>query len=122
MIGHATSKLIVSWLRTTPASRDGRAVLQCGLMARSLLIKRVLVACCPTRASNHSRLWARLVGECSGWHVIEASGARVRKSLAERLYGDRLALTWEAKAPHGPNVPLPKSPDRDSWYQSLIIS
>ena len=95
MFGHATSKLLVPWSRTTPASRDGRAVLQCGLMARSLLIKRVLVACCPTRASNHSRLWARLGRKCSGWHVVEASGARVRESLAERLYGDRLALTWE---------------------------
>ena len=92
MTGHTTSKLTVSWLRTTLASRDGRAVLQCGLMACSLSIKRVLVACCPTRASNHSRLWARLGGECSGWHVIEASGARVRKSLAERLYGDKAGL------------------------------
>ena len=91
-------------------------------MARSQAIKRVLVAGCPTRASNHSRPRARLVEKCAGWLVVEVSGARVRKSLAERLYGDRLALTWEAKAPHGPNVPLPKSPDRDSWYQSLIIS
>ena len=97
-------------------------MLQFGLMARSLVIKRVLVVCCPTQAGNPSRLQARLVERCAGWHVVEASGARVRKSLAERLYGDRLALTWEAKAPHGPNVPLPKSPDRDSWYQSLIIS
>ena len=94
MIGHTTSKLMVSWLRTTPASRDGRAVLQCGLMARSLAIKRVLVACCPTRAGNLSRLWARLGEKCAGWHVVEASGARVHKSLVERLYGDRLALTW----------------------------
>ena len=70
-------------------------MLQCGLRARSLAIKRVLVACCPTRAGNHSRLRARLVEKYAGWHVVEASGARVRESLAERLYGDRLALTWE---------------------------
>ena len=67
-------------------------MLQCGLMARSLTIKRVLVACCPTQADNHSRLRARLVEKCAGWHVVEASGARVRESLAERLYGDKAGL------------------------------
>ena len=92
MIGHATSKLIVSWLRTTLASRDGRAVLQCGLMARSLAIKRVLVACCPTQAGNPSRLWVRLIGKYLSLASHERKMARMHNSLVKKLDRNRLAL------------------------------